>query len=121
MILSSLSTNQNASRSPPYIPSEEEHASCRSIVTDLSFIASVSMEISIWQHTLAVNGLNSFLYSSEGDSVHVVRNFFTILSALKLPFNFKSLVAIMQVRSDLCVVCFGMYVVGKNTWSQCVA
>jgi hypothetical protein len=110
---------QNLTLSPPSVPPEKEHASCRRIVRDLPFGTSESVNISgaantVWRkaHTRS-DGSRYLLYSSEDDIVYFVRRFMEdILLALGLSLDFNAEVTIKQIRPDLCVLLLGMYLVG---------
>lgn len=110
---------QNLTLSPPSVPPEKEHASCRRSVRDFPFGTAESVDISgaantVWRRaTTRSDGSRYLLYSSEDDIVYFVRSFMEdILFALDLPLNFSAEVTIKQIRPDLCVLLLGMYLVG---------
>lgn len=105
----------NLTRSPPSVPREDDHASCKRIVRDFPFTAAEAESISsasntLWRKALTrpTGGRRYLLYI-----VYFVRRFMEdILFALGLSLDFNAEVTIKHIRPDLCVLLLGMYMVG---------
>jgi hypothetical protein len=105
-----------SSRSPPYVPTEEEHASCHRIVKDLPFSSADTVNIyytknSVWSQ---VNNEKCLYYASVRNIVHFVRVFLNnILFALSLPQRLTSgIFTIKQIRSDILVLSLKEHLIG---------
>lgn len=110
---------QILSRSPPYVPAECDHASCKRIEADFPSMAIVSENIlnapnGVWDNAKTDgNGSHYLTYCSEADIVYIVRRFLeNIMLALNLRLEFNAEVMIKQVRPNICVLSLGMFIVG---------
>jgi hypothetical protein len=104
---------ENLTRSPPSVPTENEHASCSRNVEDLPYTATITDNILGAANTVWRSHRDCLIYGSEDDIAYFVRRYLEdILVALKLPLNFSSEVTIKQIRPDICVLLAGMYLVG---------
>jgi len=110
---------QNLTHSPPSVPTERDHESCNRIEADFPLIVTVSEDIlnaknNIWDRANTDgNDLHYLLYCSVADIVYIVKRFLeNIMLALNLHLEFNDEVTIKQVRPDLCVLSWGMYIVG---------
>jgi hypothetical protein len=110
---------QNLTHSPPSVPTERDHESCNRIEADFPLIVTVSEDIlnaknNIWDRANTDgNDLHYLLYCSVADIVYIVKRFLeNIMLALNLHLEFNDEVTIKEVRPDLCVLSWGMYIVG---------
>ena len=67
-------------KSPPFVPSEVEHARCERVVGPLPFTATITSKVleadnSVYKRAQIINGTKGLWYDSEEDILYFVRCF----------------------------------------------